>query len=231
MRHILFLQPASGPEPMDQPAQLLALLAAGGLPADWAQTWLTLDPLPELRAQSPQALDPSPERAGPVPEAPAAVPTGAAKTLIEALLLATDVAVLLPAQAEALAQHARLLAHLHAWQHLHLLDYRDWMRGKRFALIATLAPAGVAEAEVLDAAVRSAPAQWQALCAELDCDWHGALLGQPDAQGSVLTDVAAGFAAQGFLARSAARPLAHAQTHETRMAYLAACARACACAR
>jgi hypothetical protein len=210
VRHILFLHPAPGIDAAEQPAQLLALLAAGGLPSDWTQNWLTLDPLPAT---------------------PAPVPTGAAKTLIEALLLATDIAVLLPAQAPALAQHAHLLAHLRAWQTLSLLDYRGWMRGKRFALIATLAPPGVADAEALDAAVRDAQTRWQTLCTELDCEWHGPLLGQPDAQGSVLTDVAAGFAAQGFLARSAARPLAAAQAHEARMAYLAACARACACAR
>ncbi|KPF69602.1 hypothetical protein IP84_04685 [beta proteobacterium AAP99] len=189
---------------------MLALLAAGGLPADWTQTWLTLEPLP-----------------GEV----APVPVGAAKALIEALLLATDVVLLMPAQADALQQHSRLLAHLRGWQALTLLNYRDWMRGKRFALVATLPSPDAADAIDLAPDVRALPAHWQALCAELDCEWHGALLGQPDATGNILTDVAAGFAAQGFLARSAARPLAAAQDQTARMQYLAACARACACAR
>lgn len=212
MRHILLLQPACAPAPTGNPAQMLALLAAGGLPADWTQTWLTLEPLPEQLAS---------------------VPVGAAKALIEALLLATDVVLLVPAQADALQQHTRILAHLRGWQALTLLNYRDWMRGKRFALVATL-PARDADdddATECAAAVRALPTAWQTLCAELDCDWHGALLGQPDTSGNILTDVAAGFAAQGFLARSAARPLAAAQDQTARMQYLAACARACACAR
>lgn len=191
---------------------MLALLAAGGLPADWAQTWLTLEPLPEQVAP---------------------VPVGAAKALIEALLLATDVVLLIPAQADALQQHTRVLAHLRGWQALTLLDYRDWMRGKRFALVATLHSPDADDAATteLAAAVRALPTHWQALCTELDCEWHGALIGQPDTTGNILTDVAAGFAAQGFLARSAARPLAAAQDQAARIQYLAACARACACAR
>jgi multimeric flavodoxin WrbA len=163
-------------------SELLARHAASFLPADTQQRWLRLSdyalpPFQDLRHAPAPGAYPTPE--------------GAAATLLEATLWATDIVVAAPLYWYALPAPAKLyFDHWSGWMRVPNLDFRPQMSGKTLRGIVS-SSGDAPEAQPLHDMLR--------LTADyMRMTWGGLLLGNGSAPGDIRQDATAWQAAKNF---------------------------------
>lgn len=180
MRHVLFLNASTRESGVVGNTERLARHAAEALGPEVDQTWIRLAdaPLPafvDLRHSS--GVFPQPE--------------GAAATLLDATMRATDLVFVSPVYWFSPPAHLKqYLDQWSAWMRLPGVDFKGAMAAKRLWVIATSGDR--AKAEPMLEAYR--------LCAEfMHMTWQGALWGKGGAPDAVLADATAMAAARTFL--------------------------------
>lgn len=160
----------------------LARLAADRLGESVAQRWLHLDDhrLPrfeDLRHDSSRVYE---------------VPSGGARTLLDATLAATDIVMVAPLYWYGLPASAKLyLDHWSGWMRLAVVDFRARMAGKTLRAITMVSEEDRRVADPLIATLRLT-ADYMAM------KWGGALVGYGNRPGDVAADTSAVVAATAF---------------------------------
>jgi multimeric flavodoxin WrbA len=152
--------------------ELLARLAAKGLPADAEQKWLNLlhDPLPlfeDIRHHETRKYQ---------------VANATEQTYIDATLAATDIVIASPVYWYSLSASTKLyLDHWSAWMRLPDIDFRKRMAGKKLWGVTVLSDEGLLGVHPLIETLR--------LSADyMDMQFGGVLLGYGNRPGDILND-------------------------------------------
>lgn len=181
MRHFVFLNGSTRTAEQRGNTLTLARLAAAGLPADARQTWidlarLSLPPFEDVRHTT-----------GTYP-----MPTGDARTLLDATLDATDLVFISPVYWFSIPSPIKAyLDHWSGWLRVPGLDFKAKMAGKSLWIVTT--SGDLAKAQPMFDSYH--------LCADfLGLRWRGTLWGKGGAPDAVLADTAACESATRFFA-------------------------------
>lgn len=167
----------------DGNTEWLARRAADSLGARVAQRWLHLDdhPLPrfeDVRHDGSRLYD---------------VPSGHARTLLDATLAATDIVIAAPVYWYSLPASAKLyLDHWSGWMRVAGLDFRAGMMGKTFRAVTMVSDENRRVADPLIATLRLTAAY-------MGMEWGGALVGYGNRPGDVAVDTSTLAATATFL--------------------------------
>jgi putative NADPH-quinone reductase len=165
-------------------AEVLSRAAAEALPAGAQQRWLNLaeqplDPFVDIRHSA--GVYPAPE--------------GAAATLAEATLWATDLVMVAPVYWYNLPASAKqYLDHWSGWMRVPGMDFRARMAGRRLWAVTVTSDDEARDADVCGPLVQSL----QLTAAYMGMHWSGALVGHGNRPGDVAGDTAAFARAEAF---------------------------------